>query len=658
MTELNGWLDAHAKAATVHLLSYEESGRPMWGSGFFVAPGWVLTAAHVLHPYLARDRNLTFAVCGSADFNDGVPVPARLEQWLLDERRGAQAPPPEEDLALVRLLDDTVEHECVWLPDRAVQHTGPLRAYGYRPGAQDGRPRPWSGDTQVNVRDTDYGLRFESTIEFPDGVSGGPMLDPDAGAVVAVTKARRGGRDGGLAVSVLALRQFGTTYGQVMRAHDAWHGKAAAPGRSTWISAQHAVVTGGRPTGGEEWTPRDRQAALRRLAVLPPPPDGPTVRTLARAAISGGHWPQPQEQSLKLYSWRDGHGLLYDDSRPMGSLNMLRYLQLVALYEHSRDRAAEALTEWIGERLADHPWPAMAALVTEARLPDTLRPDPADSARVVIPYPGPGEGTTIAVLLDPVIGSDPTHFFWQIWIDDGDGEPVLYEADRSLHGHRPGDVVAAMRPKLIDVFHDKDRADRPVPLEVALPPEYFSTAVHRWRLYDKLHEYPLGAQRRVVLRSLERRGEPDNLWAARWQAMSTQAQLSGWRVSGARPDARQFRNAPHTAVPVICRSVGHGPGYQTVKLALDGGHGVLLWRIDGHDGAGCGTSCEDLHAKTKWLFEPLESVTQLPDRLRRLRQEITEQRADRRWAEPLALLYDDPRRPLPAEDAVPVDAPL
>jgi hypothetical protein len=657
--ELNGWLDAHTRAATVHLLPYEEPGLPMWGSGFCVAPGWVLTAAHVLMPHLARNRELTFAVRGGTEFNDGVPVPARLEQWLADGRRDRQALLPEEDLALVRLLDDAVRHACVWIPDRAVQYDGPVRAYGYYPGPPDAASHavPWSGATTINQHDAYYGLRPMPDIEFPDGVSGGPMLDPDSGAVVALIKARRGARDGGLAVSMLALRRFGATYGEVMRAHDAWHGRSAAPGRSTWISAQHAVVTGGRPTGGEDWTPRDRQAALYRLAALPPPPDGPTVRMLARAAISGGDWPHPQEHGPKLYSWRDGHGLLYDGSRPMGSLNMLRYLKLVTLYERGRDRDTTELAEWIDTRLDEHPWPGLAAFVTEARLPESLQPGREDLSRVVIPYPGAGEGTTVAVLLDPVIGSDPTRFFWQIWIDDGDGEPALYEADRSWHGHRPGELMADLGPKLIDVFHDRDRAGRPVPLEVALPPQYFNTAVHRWRLYDRLHDHPLGAQRRVVLRSLERRGDPDDLWTTRWQAMAACTQLTGWQVADMQPDARRFRETGPAAVPVICRSVAQGPGRQAVQLALDGGHGVLLWRLDGHDGAECQDSCAELHARTRWLFEPLRSAAQLPDRLRQLRQEITDQRADHRWAEPLVLLYDDPGRPLPAEDSVPVDAP-
>jgi hypothetical protein len=41
-----------------------------------------------------------------------------------------------------------------------------------------------------------------------------------------------------------------------------------------------------------------------------------------------------------------------------------------------------------------------------------------------------------------------------------------------------------------------------------------------------------------------------------------------------------------------------------------------------------------------------------------VRQVISQQRLERARAELLRLLYDDPRRPLPAEDAEPLDAPL
>jgi len=67
-------------------------------------------------------------------------------------------------------------------------------------------------EAETNVRDDAYGLCFKPDADFPNGVSGGPLVDPGTGAVVGLIKSRRMQRHGGMAVSLLALRQFGETY--------------------------------------------------------------------------------------------------------------------------------------------------------------------------------------------------------------------------------------------------------------------------------------------------------------------------------------------------------------------------------------------------------------------------------------------------------------
>ncbi|MEV7991935.1 trypsin-like peptidase domain-containing protein [Streptomyces sp. NPDC086077] len=654
MTEPNERLHALAKAATVHLLPAGDDDKPLWGSGFFVAPGWVLTAAHVVRQHLRADRELTFRVRG-----EGVDAEARLAEWLLTDP-DRPVVPLDEDLALVRLLGEADEqpHECVWLADRAVRHSGPVKVYGYYPEPPHTHAR--AVDADINGHEDGYGLIIRPDIDFPAGVSGGPLLDPATGAVVGLVKSRRKQQDGGKAVAIAALRRFGETYRTVIAAHDRWHGtEPVSESGDNWIDQQ----SGPGADGGAGWTPADRREALNLLAAVPAPPDAPTVEALAIRARSGTRWPGPPPD---LRTWRDGYGLLYEGAHPLDPLAFLRYLRFVDAYVRSRGEPCAPLDAWIERRLRRDPRREMHAFVRDVRLPDELSAAPAERTdRIVIPYPGPGEGPTVAVLLDPVIGSEPTRFFWQIWLDEGDGtgEPELYETDDSVHGLLPGELVQALRRPLGDLLRAKDRQNRPVPLEVALPTEHLDTAVHRWR-FDDIAQLDdaghLGARRRVVLRSLARRGDPDKLWADRWQGMTAQQRFACWRTPqrGVVTTGRGYREAAFDRIPVMCRPAGRGPGRTALKLALENGHGVALWHIDGHVTRTCAEDCDTLHAKAQELLGGLGSLAELPDRLRHLRQDISERRADHTWAEPLALLYDDPGRPLPAEETETLDAPL
>ncbi|WP_353944678.1 trypsin-like peptidase domain-containing protein [Streptomyces sp. HUAS MG91] len=658
MIEAGSRLDTLARAATVHLLPAGADGPEQWGSGFFVAPGVVVTAAHVLRPWLAKRPDLEFAVRGDA-FHDGIPVAARMESWLVRDS-ALESVPADQDLALVRLLDPEVEHECLWLVDRAVEYTGPLRVYGYRPDTPQSGKRivPWSVDAEINVVDGARGLRFKPDAEFPPGVSGGPLVDADTGAVVGVVKSRRTQKDGGAAVSALALREFGPLYRELVEAHDRWHGSlpASPDTGDNWIDLQVSEL-GPDPL----WTPLDRRKALDLLARIPAPSDAHAVRKLALVARSGSRWPGDDPA---LCSWRDGHGLLYEGRRPLSPLTFLRYLTLVGAYASVRGADTTILDAWVKERLRAHPDRSLHALVTDARLPDDLRPAPDEPLRAGVPYPEPGDGrTVVTVVLDPVIGAVPTRFFWQIWVDDGTGEPLLAAADSSAEGRPPQELAQVLGVPLARVFRNGDREGRPAPLEVALPVEEFDTEVHRWRFATVAalddHQY-LGAQRQVVLRDLARRLEPDNeAWTARWRGLRQADALTAHRAPehGRTPQAARYAKLPATHVPVLCRPVGRGLGKQTMTAILDGGHPVVLWHIDGHTARGCGEACDELHQHAARLLDRVGSVAELPDSVRLVREEIGSHRADRRWAEPLALLYDDPDRPVPGGDLDVVDAP-
>ncbi|MET9972522.1 serine protease, partial [Streptomyces sp. NPDC006356] len=471
MSERHDRLFELVRAATVHLLPAAGKDGPLWGSGFFVAPGWVLTAAHVLCRHLAADRTLVFRVRG-----EGVDAEARLAEWLVTDPRNPRVP-LAEDLALVRLTGEH-PHECVWLTDRAARHSGALKACGYYPGPPEAHFR--MVDAVINGQEDTHGLIIKPDIDLQPGMSGGPLLDPESGAVVGLIKSKRKDKDGGKAVAIAALRRFGETYRTVVAAHDRWHGEEPmSESGDNWIDLQGGPADG----QGAVWTPRDRRRALALLAELPPPPDEPTVNVLAKVARSGNRWPGATPE---LRTWRDGHGLLYEGTTPLDPLTFLRYLGLVEAHARARGAGSPVLADWITRRLRRDPRRDLHALARDVPLPDELRPPPEDHGpeRVVISYPGPGEGPVVALLLDPVISAQPVRFFWQIWYDDGDGLPELHEADPSVYGCRPDELVQALRVPLGGLLESKDREGHPVPLEVGLPAEHFDTAVHRWRFAD------------------------------------------------------------------------------------------------------------------------------------------------------------------------------
>ncbi|MET7711992.1 trypsin-like peptidase domain-containing protein [Streptomyces sp. NPDC005407] len=675
MSDSDSVIDALTRAATVHFSpvqdaqdEQDEQDEPaaMWGSGFFVAPGWILTCAHVLAPHLKGDRDRIFHLRGS-EVNDGEPLQARLDCWLLDgEPRAEQRVPVEQDLALVRLVDPHVEHECVWLTDRTDYPGGRGIVQGYRPEQQqygaERRAVRWKAAARINGFDDDYGMRFRPEAEFPKGGSGSPVLDAHTGAVVGILKSRRAGRDGGMAIAATALRRFGSTYQLLMAAHDRWHGQSPKVTGHNWIERQHQLPGAGVHTSGDQWwSPHDRREALFLLAGVHPPGAIRPVVELAKKARGGVASPPGQ---LLPRIWRDGHGLLYEAGQPVAAIAALHYLQLVVEYERSRGGDPVALADWVARRLQEVPR-IVHTVVTQATLPPGLlhprTPDGQD--RIVVRYPRPGDGSAVVIVeLEPVCDARPTRFYWRIRVDDGQDVNEPLHEEQTGDGVPPEQLIQRLRGPLDEVFASVDSPGVPAPLEVALPVEHFDTAVHRWQLTEmaRLH-YPayVGVRRMVVLRDLARRGKPDAVWQRRWEGMAAADALIACRTPPQRqvPRPRHFEDMPPSAVPVLCRPAGSGVGRRAIGMALQAGHGIALWHTDGHPDHGCTEFCEDLHRGAAQLLGQTAGATELPDRLRRIRDDISGSRNSRHWAEGVAMLYDDPSRPLPADDTGPVDSP-
>ncbi|KAA6214027.1 serine protease [Streptomyces albofaciens JCM 4342] len=674
---------AHAGRATVAVRPAPGvDPAPLWGSGVFVAPGWVLTCAHVLVSGDGRRRPTGPDGEVGVAF-DGRVVAARLEYDL--SRPGPADPPgrgPRTDLALLRLLDPDVAHPCAWLSDQPAAlledafifrgHEQPGAGTGSDAAPAPGHMIPTAVDVdpfiavRFGARDA-RGLQFGSDVRVTPGASGGPLLDCDRGEVVGIVKGSHREDRVGLAVPVTELRRLaphhlvpGATglgddpYHALMCLHDRWHWagqELGGTGEPTWFDAQHAIMSG----RGRLWGVQERLQALDLLASLPAPRDPLVVaaavaEALGRADPSGrtgrtGPW--------TLRTWRDGHGALYQGSDPYTELcAFVHYLRIVAQRTADEARGAAgdegAEVRAAAERLA---------LFVTAKAVVLL---PRDRERI-----GPVRRRPDSVLVEfePLFYDDAGGrqlFNWSVSEGYGQGQWQRVEVQESRSGmtfeEARDQVLRRLGPRLLRA--DDAAGGVRVRLEVAVPEERWHTAADRWQVPASTRRTarlrPLGPARAVVLRDQGRRQEGreevDPAWLRRWQGLTAARQLTALRVpAGARASvsglSRLLEEADEGAVPALCRSVADGTGLEAVGWALDTGHPVALWPAGGHDERDCDRACDEFHREVQQLLGAPKSVAELPELVRELRAKAAEGGAS--WARDLVLLYDDPGNPIP-----------
>ncbi|MGN9760555.1 VMAP-C domain-containing protein [Streptomyces sp. SD31] len=645
-------LEDLTRGATVRL---GPAGDPdvLWGSGFFVAPGWVLSCAHVLRLGEDGERKGLLRVSG-----EHGAARARPAYWL-----GSRVD-PEQDLVLLRLLDD-VPHACVRLTDR-YDRPHEITAFGWR--ARSGGPETWSGRCLVSGTDGDYGVTLGPESEIPHGASGGPVLDRLHGVVAGVVKARRRGRDGGLAVAATALRGFGEAialdggdelgpdpYHALIRAHDQWHHnrhRDHATRRTCWVAAQERLAA----PHARVWRPSDGATACALLADLPLPEGTDTLQRLIKVVLDvEPHWrgaPPPRD-------WRDGHGWLYDRSE-RADIAFLHYLTLVA-QGCAQDCPAPvaALEDWLRERVETLPDGERGLLkdkLSGGRTPKRAAAPPPRSQG------DDGRNPVVTVVLEPDAFHPADRFHWRVWIwPGGSGTTSSLAESDGMEGVPLTALQNELREPLGKAFQLLDSPHRRARLEVALPVEHFDVDVDFWRPQAAVRSYrlhpaerPFGVHRQVVLRYLgHSRGLSAQAWRERWRALDE----GGLEALPLNPPAyarTTLESAPGPAVPVLCRTAAES--LEALEEAIDAGYGLALWARGVQHTYGCGQQCVDLHEHTAKLLRRTGRAVALPEALRRLRERIGECDEEAEWAEPLALLYDDPQRPVPRCDE-PLNSP-
>jgi hypothetical protein len=313
------------------------------GSGFFVAPNWVLTCAHVA---CGGEGGEVAVVYETAPGRGTSTAPGRVVATLPDraertdhtgrDGRDGRALPagnwPAPDLALVQLTEPVDDHECVYVSERPAAYYGEGRVLYAGWTENEGRLQVldgtltvqgtiggWSSDVQMRLGDND----------LPYGVSGGPVIDPVRGEVIGVLKARSDHRPGGTSTGIEQLRtlrvpaeevpaEHSDLYQAVFHAHDRYHRdrqRHPASRRQTWTDVQGRL--GARP--GHTLSPDERIQLLGRLAELPPPE---STRGLLDILDSLPDFQAPTPLPAPR-GWRDGLGALYESASDEGALELV-----------------------------------------------------------------------------------------------------------------------------------------------------------------------------------------------------------------------------------------------------------------------------------------------------------------------------------------------
>ncbi|WP_328932569.1 MULTISPECIES: SAV_2336 N-terminal domain-related protein [unclassified Streptomyces] len=559
-------------------------------SGFFLAPGWVVTAAHVV-----EDRGRLSGV--------GITT-------MDGRRRQVEQVRDVGDLALLH-VPDVAGVDCLWLGDHPAGSEAAAMLYG-ADGPLDA-PRVVTTTSAVSGRSRDT-LRLDGEL-IPVGSAGGPVIDEHRGAVIGVIRSRRpdgGGR--GEAVPIEALRALceqGITdtelWHGLVRAHDRHHAERFAERgpHLTWTGVQLGL-TG---TPAPALPPDERTELYGRLAELEPPLEPKTVLELL---------PPRQRPEVPPRHWRDGAG----------------YLNQLATDEHLLLYTARA---WA--HLATRTGPAQAPAVAALR-------SWTDAARQRLRGPG---GRDVGAAFSRV-DTDFTHigpivrveieraaveaavYAWRLVLVRGSDESVLAQDRTST---RLDDLPERLRRQVGDALRQAESPGAKASVQFSLPRELlWELPVENWRLPDL---NPLGLERHVFVRSQYDQDRSLRDRRRRWDKVS-RGPLTGLRLDGASPV--DWTGTPADAVPLLCRHDATSPT-TGLDLAESQGFPLILWsrRATHSDEA----DCSAFYQRAERLLRHAGTARELVAQVGYLRAGSTTRRtSENAWARDLAIFCDPP----------------
>ncbi|WP_330173652.1 serine protease [Streptomyces sp. NBC_01498] len=656
---------------------YDRGSAGFWGSGFFVAPEWVVTCAHVV------DKRV-----GAMEREPGGPVTVttydddRLEGEIARVLTG-------HDLALVRVPGAGFA-DCLWLSDRSAATPAEVELYGW---AQTSGA--YGGEEFLSTTAMATGGRRRNPMWLQNGLvlhgcSGGPVIDARHGSVIGVIKGKgQGDATIGRAESVTALRTLGdqgadSLWTEVLAAHDRHHLRRFEGSGDCWPRLHTRLAAAyGQP---HSFTSQSRTQLYGLFADVEPPSGPGQVLHLVNGASRRLLRSPQRMESNDPRTWREGSGLLYDPregteaglaGRDLEQEAVVLYAAMVyATLRASRDTpGAGRLRDWV-EKAAN-------ALETEVIREESLAllagdPEPKDeryAERHPAPNPGPDRAggpvhDDVLVVIEPeVYGTHP----WRVQLLDSDGGTTTVRYDEE--GVPRSGLEAAVRQGLSEALARADAGQYVAAVDFLLPRALFDEPVDEWRSRlpraddpPSVHTLPIGRRRVVALRDQLRRRDGVTPEWNRGRRATDRGPLVAVPLCLDVPDAGHSAAAPEgeeaayarlsvstagvtgATLPVYCASTATGRGSRVLTRAFHAGHVAVLFRRTGEDGH---DDCAEFYREAARLVHDVPTGDALRERVRVLRNRGADpDQGDREtaWARHLVLIYDPPHRPaLPDE---------
>ncbi|MFE4625788.1 VMAP-C domain-containing protein, partial [Streptomyces mirabilis] len=551
-------------------------------SGFFLAPGWAVTASAVVR---ARYRG------------------SFVEVTMMDgSRHQAEKVVDVGNLALLH-VPAVVNVDCLWLTDRPVARAGAVFlcwAAGSRNTPREFRTSAMAFEP---LRKDTFTL---DGVHLPPGSAGGPVLDAGDGSLIGVVVSRR--EDGtGEAIRIEALRALcdqGTANTElwhgIIRAHDRHHYDRFMDrgSRLTWTGVQ-AQVSGGLG-------PKTRTELYGLLAELEPPVNAEAVQALLDD-------PRLRTDRIPRH-WRDGAGCvrhrIADDCIFLYAARV--WAQLAPRSGPDQAPVLTALRDWI------------EATARTSVTSDALQ-DIADVfACVDVTFTA--RGPVVRVEIERV-GLDRS-YGWRVVLRQ-DGEDAIQVEDMS--GRSEFEVQDRLLPHVADALVRADTVAARAAVQFCLPSELlWDLPVEDWPVRQS---DALGEERAVFVRAQDALGRSSQERRRRWEAVA-KGPLQGARMGSRRrideprPD---WVKMPLNTVPLLCRHLDVPAVTTDIDLVRSLGYPLILW------------SRSAAHADCAEFYEWAEELLHQSGTARELIAQVGRLRSRRHvWARRLAVYCDPP----------------